>query len=200
MDSCSCSQLHLCPIQNHQLIFPHTYHWIEPMQTHGWHANFTQKGPSLDSNPGLSWCETAMPTTVPPCHPIKKFHTIIPQHYYVIFVHIYLNTPKWQKGVTHLHLRLVTAASVYCSLLTSTSVFNCSSEVLVLHLKFLLLHNATALFYILEGNAFLKMLNFLETQNYFIKYNKNTSVVKKKKRRRIWAISRSHWMHMFDTV
>lgn len=44
------------------------------------------------------------------------------------------------------------------------------------------------------------MLNFLETQNYFIKYNKNTSVVKKKKRGRIWAISRSHWMHMFDTV
>lgn len=106
-----------------------------------------------------------MPTTVPPRHPIKKFHTIIPQHYYVIFVHIYvqiyLNTPKWQKGVTHLHLRLVTVASVYCSLLTSTSVFNCSSEVLVLHLKFLLLHNATALLYILEGNAFLKNAKFL---------------------------------------
>lgn len=93
----------------------------------------------------------------------------------------YSLTPKWQKGVTHLHLWLVTVASVYCSLLTSTSVFNCSSEVLVLHLNFLLLHNATALVYILEGNAFLKMLNFLETQNYFIKYNKNTSVVKKKK-------------------
>lgn len=39
--------------------------------------------------------------------------------------------------------------------------YNCSSEVLVLHLKFLLLHNATALLYILEGNAFFKNAKFL---------------------------------------
>lgn len=44
------------------------------------------------------------------------------------------------------------------------------------------------------------MLNFLETQNYFIKYNKNTSVVKKKKRKNLGNITKLLNAHVWYCI